>query len=255
MDVFANSSVLVDLDRRVAASRVLAWCGTLTLAGVIRFYVPIDWVAPAWAGFVVVLAAIAWETDDRVFLDQAIFLSFVTLFRAVTHNFYERSYFLAPLLYSRAATVGVTVALLFLTLGFAFRLRRSSSAVPGGGHIRRALVLLECHPEQVLFFCALILLTALIALEFDGGYITIAWGIEGVGIFLFALWMGERSYRVSGLGLLLLCVGKIGLVDFWRLESMRDKAITFLSLGGALLLVSFMYTRKRELIRRFLGGA
>lgn len=252
MDASANSSALLDLDRHVGASTVLAWCGTLTLVGMIRFYVPLDWVAPAWAGFVVVLAAIAWKTGDRVVLGQAIFLSFVTLFRAVTHNFYERSYFLAPLLYSRALTVGVTVALLFITLGFAFRLRRPSNAAPGEGRIRRVLGLLERHPEQVFFFSALTLLTALLAMEFDGGHITIAWGIEGVGIFLFALWIGERSYRVSGLGLLLLCVGKIVLVDFWRLETMRDKAITFLALGGALLLVSFLYTRKRDLIRRFL---
>jgi uncharacterized membrane protein len=72
-----------------------------------------------------------------------------------------------------------------------------------------------------------------------------------VAVFLLALWVGERSFRLSGLGLLLLCVGKILFVDVWRLNP-RDRYLTLIVLGGALLLVSFLYTRNRELIRQYL---
>jgi uncharacterized membrane protein len=65
------------------------------------------------------------------------------------------------------------------------------------------------------------------------------------------LWLGERSFRLSGLGLLLLCAGKILLVDVWRLNP-RDRYLTLIVLGAALLLVSFLYTRNREALRQYL---
>jgi len=78
-----------------------------------------------------------------------------------------------------------------------------------------------------------------------------AWGLEAVVVFLFALKVGERSYRLAGLGLLLLCVAKISLVDFWGM-ALRDKALTFIVLGASLLGVSVLYTRHRETIRQYL---
>jgi uncharacterized membrane protein len=75
--------------------------------------------------------------------------------------------------------------------------------------------------------------------------------MEGVGVFLLALKLGDRSFRLTGLGLLLLCVGKILLVDVWRLNP-RDRYLTLIVLGSALLLVSFLYTRNREALRRYL---
>jgi uncharacterized membrane protein len=83
------------------------------------------------------------------------------------------------------------------------------------------------------------------------GMVTLAWGIEGVAIFLVALWGGERSFRLTGLGVLLLCVGKILVVDVWQLDP-RDRYLTFIVLGGALLLVSYLYTRNRQLLRQYL---
>jgi uncharacterized membrane protein len=63
--------------------------------------------------------------------------------------------------------------------------------------------------------------------------------------------VGERSFRLSGLGLLLLCVGKILFVDIWGLNP-RDRYLTLIVLGVALLLVSFLYTKNREALRQYL---
>jgi len=38
--------------------------------------------------------------------------------------------------------------------------------------------------------------------------VTVSWGIEGVLIVLLALAVKERSFRLTGLGILLLCVAK-----------------------------------------------
>jgi hypothetical protein len=135
--------------------------------------------------------------------------------------------------------VSIISALLFACLPFAFRLRRPEARW------------FDAHPEQILFFIPLLLVTVLLGTEMRLGMLTVAWGIEAVAVFLFALWIGERSYRLSGLALLLLCVGKIFVFDFWRL-SLRDKALTGIVLGVALIGVSILYSRKRDAILQFL---
>ena len=73
----------------------------------------------------------------------------------------------------------------------------------------------------------------------------------GVIVFLFALWVGERSFRLAGLCLLLLGVAKIVVVDVWNLSS-GYKSLTFVCMGVALLLVSFLSAHYRDAIRRYL---
>ncbi len=215
-----------------------------------RFELEADWVAAGWAAFAWILLMVAWRSRLPVFLHQALLVAFGVLFRASLHNFYQRSYFPAPFWESRALCVGVVIALLLAALPIAFRLRKKEDV----GHeniLVRFLRFLTHRPEQVFFFIAVGLLTVLLAIEMRHGMVTVAWGIEGVAVFLLALWVAERSFRLTGLGLLLLCVGKILLVDVWRLNP-RDRYLTLIVLGSALLLVSFLYTRNREVIRQYL---
>jgi len=245
-----SQAQLSDWERKLKAPEFTSYLGTITIASLMRFEVEADWVAAAWAALVFALMAVAWRSGLRVFLHQALMVGFVVLFRTVLHSFYQRTYFPAPLWDSRMVSVGAVVALLFAALPFAFRLRRKGEGSFESG-IVRILQTLAWRPEQVIFFVAIGLLTALLALEMRHGLITLSWGLEGVAIFMFALWVSERSFRLSGLGLLLLCVGKILLVDVWRL-SPRDRYLTLIVLGSALLLVSFLYTRHREAIRQYL---
>ena len=239
-------------DRRWKAAEVLCFMGTFTVAGWARFELEADWVVAAWAAMIWALAAIAWRYQKRIFLHQGLLLALAVLVRCTLHNFYERSFFSAPFGQSRTLTVGVTVALLFATLPFAFKLRRPPEEYPvKPGAWRRMLNVLERRPDQVFFFLPFFLLTVLLALEVPKGMVTVAWGVEAVAIFLFALKVGQRSYRLSGLGLLLVCVGKIVLLDVWGLQP-RDRYLTFIILGVALLGVSFLYTRYREAIRQYL---
>ena len=90
-----------------------------------------------------------------------------------------------------------------------------------------------------------------LAVKLSSGHITIAWSILGVVVFLFALAVGERSYRLAGLGLLLVSVAKILLMDVWALAP-PDRYMTLIVMGLALLGVSFLYTRFGTVIRRYL---
>lgn len=239
-----------NLERKFRFTGTFCNFGTLSIVALMRFELPADWVAAAWAGSVFVLFALAWRSKQNIFMGQAILVSFGVLFRTSLHNFYQRSYFPAPLADSRIVCVGTVVGLLLLSLFFAFRLRKGEGPFEKTG-LGKLCEALQRRPEQILFFIAIGLLSTLLALEMRHGMVTVAWGLEAVMVFLFALWVKERSFRLTGLGLLLLCAAKILAVDVWRLNP-RDRYLTLIVLGAALLLVSFLYTRYRETIRAYL---
>jgi len=275
-------------DRRLRAQHLSSYLGTIALAALMRFELGPDWVIVAWAALTLALAALAYKAKRPVFLHQSYLIAFGVLFRALFHNFYERSYFAADFWHSRWWSVGTTVAILFLVLPVAFKLRaarghsgeggnpaewtpasagattvvgghsRESGNPPevshsreGGNPLARAVAALDHHPEQIFFFIPIFLLTVLLALEMRSGMVTVSWGVEAVAVFVFALWVGQRSFRLTGLGLLLLCVGKIIVVDIWGLTP-RDRYLTFIVLGGLLLFVSYLYSRYREALRQYL---
>jgi uncharacterized membrane protein len=245
-----SSEDLLSAERTFKTDDVACWLGTLSFVALIRFEMEADWVAAAWAAVVFALMAIAWRSGQRVFLFQGLFVDVGVLFRTVTHNFYERTYFPAPAWESRWITAGAAVAFLFATLPLAFQLRSTNQESQETGLVRFLQSVVR-RPEQLLFFSGVGLLTVLIGVEMRHGMVTLSWGLEGVAVFVLALWLGERSFRLTGLGLLLLCAGKILLVDVWRLDP-RDRYLTLMVLGAALLLVSFLYTRNREALRQYL---
>ena len=245
-----SNANLNESERKFRAADVCCWLGTITFAALMRFELEADWVAGAWAGLVFVLLAIAWRSQRRVFLYQGLMVAVGVLSRTVLHNFYERTYFPASGWESRWVTAGTAVALLLLALPFAFQLRKKNEPSGETGRVP-LLQSVVGRPEQLVFFIAVGLLTVLLAIEMRHGMVTLSWGVEGVAVFVLALWLGERSFRLTGLGLLLLCVGKILLVDVWGLDP-RDRYLTFIVLGVALLLVSFLYTRNREALRQYL---
>ncbi len=245
-----SANDLVASERTFKVADVCCWMGTITFVALMRFELAADWVAGAWAALVLALLMVAWRSERRVFLYQGLTVAVGVLFRTVLHNFYERTYFPAPGWESRWITVGTVVTLLLAALPFAFQLRKKDERSEETGFVR-LLQSVVWRPEQLLFFVAIGLLTVLLALEMRHGMVTLSWGLEGVAVFLLALKLGERSFRLTGLGLLLLCVGKILLADVWRLDP-RDRYLTFIVLGAALLLVSFLYTRNREMLRQYL---
>ncbi len=242
-------SVLAPGERRFKSPEFCCWLGTISFASLVRFELPADWVAAGWAAFVFALLAIAWMSKRRTFLHQGMLIAVGVLFRASMHNLYERSYFPAPALERPWITAGAAIALLLASLPFAFKLREKGRERKAG--LAGLLQAIARRPEQIIFFIAIGLLTAVLANEMERGMVTLSWGIEGVAVFLLALKVGERSFRLTGLGLLLLCVGKILAVDVWRLGP-RDRYLTFIVLGAALLLVSFLYTRNKEALRQYL---
>ena len=230
---------------------VFAYMATGTVIALLYFQFAGDWVATAWSAVTVVLLGMAFFLKREVFLQQALLLSCGTLARGLLHNLFGASYFTGGSWEGRFLVLGSAIALMFLSLPIAFRLRRPFRPVADEGKLRRMADAAVCHPEQFMFFVPVILLTVLLALKMNHGMVTVSWGIEGLAIFIGALLVKERSFRLTGLAILLLCVGKIAIIDAWHLAA-RDRYITFIILGASLLLVSFLYSKYREAMQRYL---
>jgi uncharacterized membrane protein len=117
--------------------------------------------------------------------------------------------------------------------------------------MRRAIRWLDVNPHQLFFFVPTLLVTVLLTLEVRRSYLTATWGGEALLIFAVTLPLGERSFRWFSLALLLSSVGRVLAVDVWTLDPL-GRIISFLALGAALLLVSFLYARYREFLRKLL---
>jgi predicted membrane protein DUF2339 len=235
-------------DRRLHFDTLLAYLGTGSVVAVLYFQYPNDWLVTAWAVVVFILLATTLIVNRTIFLYQGVLLTISTCARGVMHNLFGASYFSGGDWTGRYFVLGSAIAVLLACLPFAFRLRDRYKAQAFSNRWMGTVVR---HPEQFMFFAPVLLLTLMLALKMRAGMVTVAWGIEGVLIMLLALAVSERSYRLTGLSLLLLCVAKVLARDAWGLAP-RDRYITFIILGMALLLVSFLYSKYREAIRQFL---
>jgi len=236
---------------RFNVTAMLAYAGSITVVSILYFQVSSPWIAAAWAVLVPILLGTSIVLEKEVFLQQAILLSVAIFSRGMIHNLFDGSYFTDAGWKGRFAELGTAIVVMLISLPLAYRLKRHFTRNEKGNAILRFVSKLISRPEQVIFFVPIVLLTFMLALKMRAGMVTVAWGMEGVAVFLLALALNERSFRLTGLALLMLCVGKIMVIDAWRLAP-RDRYLTFIVLGLALLGVSFLYTRYRETIRQYL---
>jgi hypothetical protein len=247
---YARVTTATELPEKTLSRRgatLVAWMGTISVVALVRFELPAAWVVTAWAALVIVLLAVAWQTERRTFTAQAILLTVAVAFRASLHNFYEHSYFANLSWTQRWMPVGGTVALLFLALMPAYRIRALMEKSQKGGWFNA----LMRRPEQPLFFVGVGLLTVLLFLESSRTAVTIAWGLEAVILFVFALLVRERSFRITGLTLLLIAIGKIVIFDVWSFTG-AQKFVTFMLVGIATVAISLLYKRYEDAIKEYL---
>ena len=203
------------------------------------------WIAPLWALMALILLALTSLFKRPLLQYMAILLAIAAVLRtwSIDLLFAPPAGWINSVLFRSA----LTAALLMLALPFAYQLRRLVRKTQGTPAYYPFLAV----PEQWFFFTAFALEVVVLAVRLNSAHVTIAWAILGVAVFLFALLVSERSFRLSGLALLLLSVLKILLMDVWQLQP-SDRYTTLIILGLALLGVSFLYTRFSAVIRKFL---
>jgi hypothetical protein len=227
---------------------LMAYLGTISIAALLYCEVRPAWIVASFAMMVAVLMACAWFLVQRVFLQQGGLLALAAVARGLAYNVFSASNFPSSGWHGNFAALLLTAAILVGMLPLAFRLR-NRYAGSGRSWLDRCFAL--DRPEQLLFFAPVVLVTCTIAVKISPGTVTLLWGVEGVLVILLGLLAGQRTYRITGLALLLLCVSKIILHDAWQLNE-RDRYITFIALGAALTIVSSLYSKFRESIRKLL---
>jgi hypothetical protein len=233
------------------------WLGTISLAALLRFEWPAESVAIGWAFMSVILYFIGSRFERATFREQSFVMALLVGIRCAFDNFYQ----LGAWRFTDVRTMSVVSAALLLYIPFAAaQLAKSRggsisedgvASPPGWSSIRGIRARLQMYPAHLFFFVPTILLTVLLSLEVRRGFLTAAWGLEALAVFLAVLKMNERAYRWFSLQLFLLCVGRVVLVDVWNLDAL-GRIVSFMGLGAALLAVSFMYARHRETLRRVL---
>jgi len=233
----------------------LLWFGAIALVALLRFELPLVWVAVGWSLLVPIYFLAGEYLGDRTLRIQAMVLALLAGARCGFYNFYQADAW--GFTSFRTATILMVCVILYgLLAGVLIRRRgqRRESAVADGsaGWFRRTLGWMDANPWQPFFFIPSILLTILITVEVERGYMTAAWGLEGVILFAIVLRLGEQTFRWFSLALFLLAVARIVAVDIWAIEDPLGRIASFMGLGVALLVVSFLYARFRDAWRKYL---
>jgi hypothetical protein len=186
------------------------------------------YVAVGWALLTVALLGIGRAIDLRDLRYQSYGLAVLALGRVLALEFSPAEVFASI---DQRIAVGAAVAACFFIAQFLIPQERLSR----------------------LFYSLLStgLVTALLFQEVSGSMLTVAWGIEGAVLLGLGFLLRDRTFRLSGLVLFLVCVGKLFAYDLRALETLY-RILSFFVLGVILVGVSWLYTRFRDQIQRYL---
>jgi uncharacterized membrane protein len=81
--------------------------------------------------------------------------------------------------------------------------------------------------------------------------LTLDWGVEGVALLALGFLLRERVLRLGGLAVLGGCIVKLFASDLRNLET-PYRILSFIGLGAILIGASWIYTRFREQVQKFL---
>ncbi len=201
-----------------------------------------------WALLTVGLLFFGIRRDNRDLRWQSYLLAMLTFARSWATNFYIPESLAG--IFGRVVTGGIVVASLYVAQFLSPR--RQATQGPGEGNwLRRVLERFDTNGRTVFSILATVLLTVLLFYEVSGSVLTVAWGLESLVLLAVGFALAERTLRLSGLVLLLVCTLKLFAYDVRELDALY-RIISFGALGLLLLGISWLYTRFREKISRYI---
>lgn len=200
-----------------------------------------------WAVLGLVLLVFGVRGNNRDLRYQSYVLAMLTFARVWATNFYIPESLAGAL--GRLVTGSIVVASFYAAQ---LLLLRSQAAIAAeGSRLVRLLRQFDANGRTVFSILGTVLFTLLLFYEVSGAWLTVAWGLEGVVLLAAGFVLRERSLRLSGLFLLLVCILKLFVYDLRALDILY-RIFSFAVLGLLLLGVSWTYTRFREQLRRYL---
>ncbi|MGO9097458.1 MAG: DUF2339 domain-containing protein [Bryobacteraceae bacterium] len=218
------------------------WMPAVLAVILARFELGRTLVVAGWAVLGLVLLFCGTRYRNRDLRHQSYLLAALTFVRSWNTNFYIPESFGG--VRTRILTGAAVVASFFIA---EFIARRPESYRDG----EPSPTLVDLHARKLFSLLASVLLAVLIFYEISGSLLTVAWGLEGLLVLLIGFPTRERVLRLSGLALFTFCVLKLFAYDLRELDT-PNRILSFVVLGLLLLGVSWIYTRFRERIRRYL---
>jgi len=220
----------------------------LLVVALIRFEAGRVTAVIGWALFAVILLEAGLRLRNVDFRYQSYAIAAATFARSWASNFYiPGSLGGIP---ERIVTSAIVIGCLYACELIAPR-GEDAPPVAGGNRVAWALEYLDRNARSFFSLLASALLALLLFYEISGGLLTVAWGLQAVGLLIAGFMIRERVLRLSGLGLFGVCIIKVFTHDLQRLEAL-PRILSFIVLGALLISMSFVYTRYREQMRRFL---
>jgi uncharacterized membrane protein len=189
-----------------------------------------------WAAFAVALLVFGQRWNNIDLRWQSYVLAALAFWRSWSTNFYVPDSFAG--VSGRIATGAFVIACFYAAQ---LLIPRKPGEKTG----------LERHARTYYSLLAAVLLSVLLYYEVSGSMLTVAWGIEGIGLLIAGFPLNDRVQRLTGLGLFLVCILKLFVYDLRHLETMY-RILSFIVLGLMLVSVSWLYTRFRDRIQRYL---
>jgi hypothetical protein len=219
-----------------------ALMGTVMAAALLANTLPDAARAIGWAALGLALLAIGTRLGTFLLRMQSYLLAVITFSRAWGYNLGVQGQ--AAGLPVSILTVAAVIASFYAAELLA---PRAPASLASGENFQG----FEAHARFLFSWLGTLLLAALLFHEVSDRMRTVAWGLQGLGLLSAGLPLRERAMRLAGLVLLLVCVLKLFVWDLRNLE-MPFRILSFLVLGVILIGVSFVYSRYREHISRYL---
>ncbi len=227
-----------DAERSLA--RFYLWAPAILGVTLIRFELGRSLAVVGWALFGLALyrTGVASKLTDLRW--QSYMIALLAFWRSWNTNFYIPESLAG--IRARVLTGAIVIASFYCAQ--LISPRDSASTDPGGSRLDR-------HARTFYSLLASALLAVLLFYEVSGGVLTMAWGVEAVAVLGAGFPLRDRVQRLSGLFLFMVCVLKLFLYDLRQLETI-NRILSFIVLGVILVSVSWIYTRFRDRIQRYL---
>jgi hypothetical protein len=214
----------------------------------IRFEVSQNMVAPFWSGIAIAYSLLAVRSRSSSYMVMSAIAAIAAGYRAFNVNLMQSKY-LVGAVDGNAMFALATAALLFIANVVITTNSSRVKEIEESGSFRLKPVLRSSRTAFSVIVAVLV--TAIIMIKLTGVLVTLCLGLEGLVLFILGFVFKDKNWRTLGLVILLGTIGKAFFVDLSKLGTIYY-IFSIIILGLALLFVSYIYTKHKDEIRKFI---
>jgi hypothetical protein len=223
-------------------SRLYSYAAAILVVALMRFELGRAYAVLGWAAALIIFYEWGRRRDNFDLRVQAYLIAILAFARSWSTSVYLLGSFYG--LPERLVTTLPVIAVL-MAAGF-----RSPRQMIPPFELRTWPTYLDCVSRQLFALLASTLVPIVIFYQLSIDYVSMGWAVAALALLAIGFVAQERTYRLCGLALLLVTLGKVTLFDLAGVETIY-RILSFIVLGVILLLASLAYARYRKTIERY----